>query len=322
MPGTLYTFKSLTHYGKVTISEQLEVNLTSFFNWGLLEVGAFTNVRIPNTTIRGGEAPYKLRPVVDPNFANGRVWESQRCNWVYESGLNYSTQPIYHSGVFVNGVFKNTAASGFAHYVDYPNGRIVFDTAISPSSTVTCEYSYKRVKVTDIDDPLFRLIQERSFHTDDANIPSGNGEWARLASSRLQLPIVAVEIMADCSFSPKMIGGGQYKHQEVAFHVIADTALERNKLCDIIAAEKERTLLLFDINKIANANSFALLSNGNLNPSGVNNYRNMLLPVESGGYQWKLCNFETSSVRQVFTKNPNLFYGLTTIGTKVDMPEL
>ncbi len=322
MPGTLYTFKSLTHYGKITISEQLKANLIAFFNWGLLEVGAFTNVRIPNTTIRGGEAPYKLRRVEDPNFASGRVYESQRMNWVYESGINYGTKPIQVSGVFVNGIFQpGTGVGPYAHFIDYPNGRVIFNSPVT-SGAVTCEYSYKRVNVLDCNSQLFRTAQDSAFNTADPNIPVGSGDWNRLAATRVQLPMVAIEVTPNVSFSPKQIGGGQYKHQTISFHVVAESDVECNKICDIIVAEKERTLMLFDVNSMAQNNTLPLLSSGNLNPNGVNNYRNILLPVGSGGYQWKLCEFEDSDMRQIGTANPKLYYGLATLRIKVDMPEL
>jgi hypothetical protein len=324
MPGTLYTFKSASHYGKVTISTQLKDNMVAFFNWGFLEIGAFTNVVIPNTTIRGGTPLYRLRPVVDRNFTNGRVWESAKTNWVYESGLSYGVQPIYVSGVYVDGNFKAINSSGtYAHVVDYPNGRIIFSNPIPTGSVVTCEYSYKRIKVTDIDDPLFRTAQDRVFYgVNDTNLMANSGEWARPAYSRVQLPMVAVEMTANIDASPKQIGGGQFRYQTVAFHIMAETAEERNKIGDIITSEKERTLLLFDVNRIMTNNAAPLTASGSLNPNGVNNYRNMLLPQASGGFQWKLCNFEDSAMRQIATRDPSLYYGLAELRLKTDMPEL
>lgn len=323
MPATLYTFKGIDNYGDVTVSDQLKANFVDFLNWGFLEIGAFVNVTIPTTTLVGGEGPHKLRAVRDPNFTNGRVWESQRMNWVYESGISYGIQPISVSGIYVNGTFYPGASTGtYAHIVDYRNGRIIFNTAIATSSSITCEYSYKLVNVVDVDSNVFKTIQADSFNSLDSNIPVSSGEWSKQAQSRTQLPCIGIDVVPEVDFTPKQLGGGQYKHQTIAFHVMAENSSTRNKLCDIITSQKDRTLMLYDMNKVADANSFALTSSGNLNSGGVNNYRNKLLPVASGGYQWKLCEIERAKAIGLNTSNSKNSYGLVYLTLKVDMPEI
>lgn len=69
-----------------TISDILQKNFVYFFDWGFTSSGAYTNVNIPGTGFYGSDKS-RMQPLQDPNY-NGRVWQTQRQNWVWETGLN------------------------------------------------------------------------------------------------------------------------------------------------------------------------------------------------------------------------------------------
>ena len=71
------TLKGLTKYGETTLTSHMEDGAVTFFNWGLLEAGAFFNVKIPSSGIYGGDS-HRLRLVDDPNYTKGQVWEGFR----------------------------------------------------------------------------------------------------------------------------------------------------------------------------------------------------------------------------------------------------
>ena len=103
---TYTSLKFIDSVGKTTLSQQLQDNLVEFFSWGLIDKGGFFNVNIPAVGLYGGNK-HQLRLVDDPNYTAGQVWEGYRNNWVWESGLSTSTQPIAVSGVFVGfGLFN------------------------------------------------------------------------------------------------------------------------------------------------------------------------------------------------------------------------
>jgi len=152
-------------------------NLKAFFDYGLLEKDNFINVNIPSTGIGGG-LDHVLRPVSVEGFDDGQVWQSMRKNWVWESGFgaNVSSDPAYPgvSGVYVDGIFYSRSSTGdYSHYINHPQGQVVFNSAISTNSTVTCDYSYKYINVTKSDGlPWFQRIHldtERSENTDFIN---------------------------------------------------------------------------------------------------------------------------------------------------------
>ena len=122
-----------------TISDILQKNFVYFFDWGFTSSGAYTNVNIPGTGFYGSDKS-RMQPLQDPNY-NGRVWQTQRQNWVWETGLNRGS-PISISGVFVNNTFVN---SGYK--IKPKEGQIVFYLPISPTANVRISYSTKRVNV-------------------------------------------------------------------------------------------------------------------------------------------------------------------------------
>ena len=57
--------------------------------------------------------------------------------------------PIVNSGIIVDGIFYATASTTgtFARIIDFPDGRVIFNAALSGSPTVEANFSYKEVTV-------------------------------------------------------------------------------------------------------------------------------------------------------------------------------
>jgi len=163
-----------------TLSNILLDNFIALYDWGFLDRGQFYNIEIPESGIYGGDK-HKLRLAEDPNYLDGQVWEGYRQNWVWESGISATTeQPISISGVFVDNTFYATGNVTKPFYIDYPNGRVVFDTAITSTSTVQLEYSHKWVQVVPAQGvPWFRQIQQRSFRNEEDFQVSSSGTGCR-----------------------------------------------------------------------------------------------------------------------------------------------
>jgi hypothetical protein len=247
--------KGITHAGELTLSEQLPANIVAFFDYALLEVGAFFNVNIPTSGAFGGNQ-HRLRLVSDPNFDTGCVWEGFRQNWV--------------SGVYVNGTFYPKSTTGaYSHYIDYPHGRVVFLSPISTSSTVTCEYSYRWFNFSIDEIPWFRQIQFNSLRLDSEHfLQVGSGDWNILSQNRVQLPAVVVEASPNRKLVPKQIGGGQKIYNEVLFHIFAETPWEKQKLVDWITYQNEKSINTFNLNLMAEQDKSQLTASGTIHPSG------------------------------------------------------
>ncbi len=273
--------KHVTQIGRTLLTSQIESNMKSYLDWGLLEVGGFSNVGLSTAGAFGGTFD-QLRLVDDPSYIQGQVWEAARKDWVWESGMTYDPEPNAPSGVYVNNVFYGTGDATYGHHYNYPLGRVVFDSAIPITSNVQMEYSYRNVQVYIADQaPWWDQIQYDSYRVDDSTLYDvGSGNWQILANNRVQLPSVIVEATSRRNFRPYELGTvGNYVYQDVLFHVLAESRWWRNQLVDVISLEKDRTIWLYDNNQVADITGYPLdhrgmlVSNPIMYPTLVDSYR-------------------------------------------------
>lgn len=277
--------QGVSNYWEPQVSAQLETSILAFLNWGLLGIGAFNSVTIPSSGVFGGNQ-HQLRMASDVYYTDGQVWEGFRQDWIWETGINYSVQPIQVSGVYINGGFypTSTTTGSFQHHIDYPRGRVVFDTPINPSAIVTCEYSYRQVRCLSSDLPFFQEIQFDSFRVDDSQfLLSASGAWAIPPDNRVQLPAIFVEVTPEVTLSALELGSrAREQRQTVNLRVVAENPYERKQLGDILVNQWNKTFYGFDREKADASGVFPLNEFGSLNVSGLQ-YPDL---VAEDAYRW------------------------------------
>jgi hypothetical protein len=310
--------KGFTTFGDATITTDIRENLISFFDYGLIEKSGFVNVEIPSTGYYGG-LDHQLRIVDDPRYTYGQVWQAFRSNWVWESGLGAltSTDDGYPgvSGVYVDNTFHPTSGVGdYAHYINHPLGRVIFESPIDDTSTVTCEYSYKYVNVTRVDGlEWFKQVQEKSERSDDTNFVNNSGEWSVLADNRLQLPAIGIEVLNARKFKPHALGGGQNVFTDFLFHCVAEDVYTRDHLMDIVSLQNDKVLTAYDLDKIAASGDFPLDYRG-VPVSGALLYPE-LLSLHEGNH----IRIIDASIDSVYSITPNVHIGTVKLKTEVLM---
>lgn len=311
--------KAVTEIGRALLSHNIVSNMVSFFDWGLLNVGGFTNVRLASSGAYGGDQS-RLRLSDDPSYTKGQVWEGFRGNWVWESGLEYGYQPIRISGIYINNAYYPTTTTGtYAYVINYPLGRVVFDSAINTASVVKCEFSYKYVNVTTADVPWFREIMFNSLRVDDPQFHQyGSGQWAVPAQMRVQLPAIVVEHGPSRKHTPHALGGGTRTQTDVLFHVFAETSYDRDQIVDIIDHQYEHTIDTYDYAIVLDNNKFPLDHNGNIVPSAL------MYPVlvnPDGPYKGQKIVFKDT---RVIDQNYNLplFEGAVKVTVEIHTPNI
>lgn len=298
-----------------TLSNTLLDNFVAMYDWGLLDRGQFYNINIPESGIYGGDR-HKLRTAQDPNYTNGQVWEGYRQNWVWESGISATDeQPITISGVFVDDTFYATGNVTKPFYVDYPNGRVVFDTALTTTSTVQLEYSHKWVQVVPAQGvSWFRQIQQGSFRSEEGFQVSSSGNWVQLGQTRIQLPAIAVEVVPARSLQPYQLGGGQWTNTDILFYVISENHWECTNLMDAILYQNDRSVHLFDPTAVAISGVLPFNYRNELNenaiPSGL--YPNMV-----DDFFYRRCWINESRGNEISQLSPELYIGTTRCSTQV-----
>lgn len=315
--GSYLKFKGVQNIGDSLLSEQLEANIVEYFKWGMLNIGGFNNVVSPTSGVFGGDFS-KLKFVDNPQYKKGTIWEGVRQDWVWESGVDYGYQPISISGVSVNGVFYPSNTSGaYAHNISYPNGQVVFNTAISTNSVVKVNYSYRNYYINHSSVPWFKELFSNSHRPDLLSIPSfASGVMSTLAENRIQMPAIIVDVTPDRIMKPYEVGNSsQTVSQDVLFYIFAESPAERNKAVDIITYQKDNVLNLFDKNKLIENNKYPLDYSG-FRVSGAITYPEMVNPTGSyygGKYFIKDCKvIPTASL-------PPLYKALVKMTVELDM---
>lgn len=319
---TYTKFKAVDHIGQVSLSDQIEANMVGFLQWALLCAGAFFNVRIPTSGAYGGNQ-HVLRLCNDPNYTTGRVWEGFRSDWVWESGIEYHTQPIQFSGVYVNGAFyPKTTAGAYSHYVNYPLGRIVFSGALPTTSVVTCEYSYRYYNVTTADVPWFRELMPNSFRVDDSHFrQTTSGAWSIPANMRVQLPAVIVQATPrgrTFSHVPYEIGGGTLTQRDVLFNIVGETSTDVKQVADAIDAQYEHMIYGFNKHLMVMWTGFPLNANGSL-VNGALMYPDLVNPT--GPYAWRKIRFANTTVQEQSSRLP-FFMAVVRATLEIHTPEI
>ena len=302
------TFTHVSQVGNTLLNSQLESNLKSFLDWGMLGIGGWFNVNIPTSGAWGGTFD-QLRLVDDPSYGEGQVWESARKDWVWENEVPYTGgSPISITGVSVDGTFYGTGDATYAHHYNYPLGRVVFDNPIASTSTVKLEYSYRNVQVYIADQaPWWDELQYNSMRVDDSSFSQvGSGNWAILSNNRVQMPAVVIEAVPRRTYQPYELGSSNnFITQDVLFHVVSESRWWINQLVDIISLQKDKTLMLYDSNKLADSGAYPLDFRGMV-VAPENNYSGL---VSTDGYQFTSARITDMGVTEMESYNSMLHEG-------------
>jgi len=310
--------RGVTDPGQSLFSDQIETNLAAFFQWGFVNVGGFLNVHRgdpdcfdPATDLS------RLRPIKDPNYTDGQIWQGHRQDWVFETGVDCSRQPIHVSGVYVNGVFHSTSETGaYAHTVDYPRGRIIFDSPIARTGIpVQCEHSYRLYHVSTSDAPWWRQVQTGSHVASDSHFQQwGSGAWDILADNRVQLPHIIVENPCRVvkAFGKEIGNSVLWMNQDVVLHILAEDGFHLKYLHDGIALQSGNSIMGFDKDEILVDQRFPLDQDGSPAESGL------MYDALVSQYPWR--QIELQSFRSMpLTNKPPLYVADAVITVVVDV---
>lgn len=290
-------------FGNNDLTNQIQYNLTEYYNWAFLGIGGFINISIPTTGAFGGNY-HVLKARKDDSYEDGQVWQSIRKDWVWETGVGFTgAQPIHTSGVYVNGTFYPPDDATYGHTICWKLGRIIFNTAISTDSVVTANYSYKYCQVYSDDDiDIETEVQYRSTRPDDSQYSQfGSGNFVEY-DQKVQLPCIVIESAPRGSKKGYQLGDGTIEvYPEFVIHVLAESAWERNQIMDKIDLNTPKNVLMYNIDDVGANDDFPINLSGALN-SNPKTYPELLTD-----YEWKTFTIEDTRITAV-QKHTNRFY--------------
>lgn len=320
MTLTTYTLDGVSHYGDDQLSDILEANLKTFYDWAFLSIGAWTDVNSTIDGLWGGDWD-DLRLVEDPSYTDGQVWEGAKKDWVWETGINYIdvTGSGPHNPTPVGTPSVNSIAHTGGYHINYPLGRVIFDTPQGVTDSVQIDYAYKNVQVYRADDaPWYKELQFRSFRVDSDYFQQQgdgsylqSGDWSVGGNHRIQMPCIILGVTTPSG--PKSayeIGNKSlYMRYTVQFGVIAETSYERNKIRDMLLLQSHKVLKLFDNNLVTASGAWPLDYRGEL--IGSNMYPDL---VEN--YYYANCEIDNdlnAQARDIDTIHSNLYHSVVIV---------
>lgn len=311
-------FRAISHYGKPTITSELEVGLKSWFDWSFLKIGGWENVTTGSSGVYGGNFSI-LHKVHDPQYSGNTVYQGIRSDWVYETGVNYVSTTGTHNPltvqVYINNTGITTGTVGYQHYIDYPLGRVVFTSGVT--QTVRAQYSMRAVH-TYISNTLnwWFEVNYDSYNPADLqwsqNITSG--DYSLAASNRIQLPAIVIEPVLRTSSVPFELGTLVNKNtQDVIMHVLAETKYERDNISDILRLQKDKTIVLYDSTLVKASGLYPLDYRGMLvNRNGM--YPNI---VSNTNLIFRHATFKNIDITEVKTQHPKLHWSVIRAQTEI-----
>lgn len=297
-----------------TLSNVLLQNFISFYDWGFLDKGGFYNTKIPASGMYGGDK-HKLKPLNDPNYADGTVWQAFRGNWMWETGVSIGT-PVSISGIYINNTLRTVGNVTQPYYINYPRGQVIFDSPISVASNVQIEYSYKWLNVIPAKGiPWFRDIQQYSNRLDNLAVQNSKGQYVKLGQTSVQLPALAIDVVPPKDLKPYQLGDhSQWVHNDIIFYIITENHWECSNIMDQITFQNDRTIYLYDPNKVVESGVLPF------------NYRNELTAaaLPSGMYpslienfKYRSCFISNSNSQGITQFSPELYMGVVKCTTEI-----
>lgn len=235
----------------MSLSEKIEINLISIFDWGFVDKGGYFNVDI-NQSGAYVDNMSVLQKVED--VRGYTCWQGPK-NWVYETGADSSgvnAPPIIH----VNNVLYTGVP-----IINYRDGNVVIPAA-TPTS-VKAQYSYKWVNVTSARKvENYRSIRYRNTRTDLVN----NENFSPMELF-VPMPFVTFDVPPISSSKPYGVGflsPKLYSHRITA-HVVGENHSDVVRIADIICKQKSYIFKTFDPQLVHNSGDYPLNFNGTKN---------------------------------------------------------
>lgn len=267
-------FSGVSSIGEHLFLSQIENNLKSFLEWGLLNIGAFINVSISQSNIYGNSQSI-LKPTSDPNFDDGQIWQTMRKDWVWEDGVQFSgtssiySEPILISGIYINNIFypEGSGDPSYSYTIDYINSRVVFDKPIPSLTNINMEYAYRWAQIYTYDHA--KWWQQLQYRTDDNALhfnQISQGDFSLFSNNRIQLPSIVIESIPRGMSRPYNLGDKSLiMDQEVLLHIIAENRYDRNILIDILRLQQDKVINMYDTNIVIKNGVYPYNIDGSLN---------------------------------------------------------
>lgn len=250
---------NVCNIGDMSISEKLEANLISFFDWGFVDRGGYTNVNLNQTGCYSNNRSV-LKYIQDSRVPNIKKYYGPG-NWVYETDISSSPAPNIVPLVYVNNALDTSAT------INYRDGYVIPSVTVPTNGVVKASYSYKWATFTS-SKKGFNLKRFIHRHTRDDLDDSNNKVLPEIT---VPLPCVSINVPSISKSRPHGIDrlGPRIYTFNVAISVIAESHSEVCKISDYICMQQGTNFSTYDPKLVVMTDDFPLNFDGTIN-SGKN----------------------------------------------------
>ena len=226
-----------------------------------------------------------LKKVAHPLYPEGRVWGSNKKNWVWET--------------------DNTSISGSGYTINYVDGLVIFN---SVQTSVTASYSFKNIFVFDTKDNSF-------FRGNSEGLDVYEGVFRE---NSIQLPAIGVELGSSNS-NPHALGTyGRDVRQDVLLNVFHKNSEIVERISDILYNQVDSSIGLFDFYQSYSSGYFPMNLDGSLiNRSGT--YNNLIYNYPYTQARNNSCYISDTEIESVSKLDNNLYHGTVRFKTEAEL---
>lgn len=247
------------------ISEKVEINLISFFDYGFLDKGGYFNVNIDQT----GNYISNLSSLTKVVDTRGYTYWAGPKNWVYESGAD-SSGVNAPAQIYVNG-------SGYSlGTINYRDGHVY--NIPSNATSVKASFSYKWLSVISAKKSGYgQNIQSDRFRPDLNTAP-----LQEVPETTISLPFISFDVPSISNSKPYGLGGEfspMRNTHNVKCSVVSNNPDDVKRIADIISKQQGYTINTFDPTDVYNSGDSPLHMNGTLNGGKTHDQLANLYPL-------------------------------------------
>lgn len=225
-----------------------------------------------------------LKRVSHPKYSDGKVWGSNKKNWIWE------TEP---------------SISGSGYTINYRDGLVIFNTS---QTSVSASYSYRNVFVFDTKDNDF-------FRSDSGSLDVYEGVYRE---NSIQLPAIGIELGSSHS-NPHALGTySRDVRQDVLFNIFHKNSEIVERLSDILYNQVDSHVSLFDYYQSYSSGDFPLNLDGTLmNQSGT--YNNLIKNYPYKQARNYSCYINNTEIESVYKLDNGLYHGTVRFTTEAEL---
>jgi len=291
----------------------IEANLVTRLSYGLLTIGAWTDVTVGMTTPWGGNLSL-LISVCDPAQTDGMVWQAPRQNWVYETEVVYDDMDGNPHSPITPAITVNGGAPP-AHSINHVLGQVIFDAPIPMNSIVEATYSFKNVGVIIGDQhDWWTELQRLSWRVDESFFtldPDCDPLWRIAGHHLVQMPVIVINGIPTGSVKGFSIGGCKMRYaQDILIHILAENKSMVKTLIDVIFALGNENMCTFNCDEAAIDGNLPLDCGGSLVGA-------MTLPELLTAYPWSRLDSKPVQLIELHALKCGLYESMLRIPTEM-----